>query len=73
MSSPSFFKLLIGCNSRMSGTVVGGVALAFHTEARYTKDIDFLIVAEDLKRMGAILESAGFKERAVPRLFPTAG
>jgi hypothetical protein len=44
--------------------LVGGVAVAFHTEPRFTKDIDLLIREADLERMKNILQTAGYFKSA---------
>jgi hypothetical protein len=49
--------------------LVGGVAVAFHTEPRFTKDIDLLIREADLKRLQNILEKAGYFQSAPPWTF----
>ncbi len=49
--------------------VVGGIALSFYTEPRYTKDIDFLFLAEDLESSKAIFHKLGFEHEATPEKF----
>jgi hypothetical protein len=49
--------------------LVGGVALAFYTEPRFTQDIDFLVKAEDFEKTRSILEKEGYSETASPWTF----
>ena len=49
--------------------VVGGVALAFHSIPRLTKDIDILGTGEDLEKYYQVLEAAGFRMNAKPWKF----
>ncbi|MBN2123963.1 MAG: nucleotidyltransferase [Deltaproteobacteria bacterium] len=46
--------------------LIGGVAMAFYTEPRFTRDIDFLIDSEDYEKCKALLEKAGYFESASP-------
>lgn len=46
--------------------LAGGIALSFYTEARFTKDIDFLIISEDLEEAKKILEDKAYFESALP-------
>lgn len=49
--------------------LVGGVALAFHTDPRFTQDIDLLVHADDFKRMHKVLADEGYFESAKPWTF----
>lgn len=49
--------------------LVGGVAMAFYTEPRFTRDIDILVDFEDYRRTKAILEKDGYLESASPWTF----
>jgi predicted nucleotidyltransferase len=49
--------------------LVGGVAMAFYTEPRFTKDIDLLIDSEDYEKAKGILEKEGYFEAASPWTF----
>lgn len=49
--------------------LVGGVAMAFYTEPRFTKDIDLLVHSEDFKKTKGILEKDGYFESAAPWTF----
>lgn len=50
--------------------LVGGVAMPFYTEPRFTRDIDLLVDCEDFDKTKAILEKAGYFESLSPRTFP---
>jgi hypothetical protein len=49
--------------------LVGGVAMAFYTEPRFTRDIDLLIDSEDYEKTKGILEEEGYFESASPWTF----
>jgi len=49
--------------------LVGGVAMAFYTEPRFTRDIDLLIDSEDYEKTKGILEKEGYFESASPWTF----
>jgi hypothetical protein len=49
--------------------LVGGVATAFYTEPRFTKDIDLLIDSEDYEKTKGILEREGYFESTSPWTF----
>jgi hypothetical protein len=51
--------------------LVGGVATAFYTEPRFTRDIDILVDPEDFQKAKDILEKDGYFESALPRTFRT--
>ena len=44
--------------------LVGGVAVAFYTEPRFTRDIDLLIDSENFEKVKGILEKKGYFESA---------
>jgi predicted nucleotidyltransferase len=50
--------------------LVGGVAMAFYTEPRFTRDIDLLVDSEDFEKAKGILEKDGYFESASPWTFP---
>ena len=50
--------------------LVGGVAMAFYTEPRFTRDIDLLVDSEDFRKTEGILEKHGYFESASPWTFP---
>ena len=49
--------------------LVGGVAMAFYTEPRFTRDIDLLIDSEDFEKTKGILEKEGYFPSASPWTF----
>jgi predicted nucleotidyltransferase len=49
--------------------LVGGVAMAFYTEPRFTRDIDLLVDSEDFEKTKGILEDNGYFESASPWTF----
>lgn len=50
--------------------LIGGVAMAFYTEPRFTRDIDLLVNLEDFEKTKTILEEEGYFESASPWMFP---
>jgi hypothetical protein len=50
-------------------TLVGGVAMAFYNQPRFTRDIDLLIDSEDYEKTKGILEREGYFESASPWTF----
>ncbi len=49
--------------------LVGGVAIAFHSVPRFTKDIDILIDPETVEQVGELLKKEGYFESTSPRTF----
>jgi len=49
--------------------LVGGVAMAFYTEPRFTRDIDLLVDSDDFDKAKGILEKDGYFASAPPWLF----
>ncbi len=49
--------------------VVGGIAMAFHDQPRFTKDIDILVLPEDLGKITIIFEKIGYFESSAPWTF----
>jgi hypothetical protein len=49
--------------------LIGGVAMAFYTKPRFTRDIDLLIGSEDYDKTKGILEKEGYFESASPWTF----
>ncbi len=66
----SIIKRLNDANIRYA--VVGGIALSFHTEPRYTKDIDFLVLSNDIDDLKSILKNMNYKFEASPWTFENA-
>jgi hypothetical protein len=54
---------------RVKYAVVGGVALSFYTEPRYTKDIDFLTIPSQIDKIKKILIELDFDEASMPWTF----
>ena len=49
--------------------LVGGVAMAFYAEPRFTRDIDLLVISDDLDKTKSILEKDGYFESTSPWTF----
>jgi len=49
--------------------IVGGVAMAFYAEPRFTQDIDMLLEPNDFEKARRILERNGYFESAEPWTF----
>jgi hypothetical protein len=49
--------------------LVGGVAVAFYAEPRFTQDIDFLLDPNNFETVRAILAKSGYSESAKPWTF----
>ena len=49
--------------------LVGGVAMAFYAEPRFTRDIDILINSNDLAKTKKIIEEEGYFESSSPWTF----
>ena len=49
--------------------LVGGVALAFHDQPRFTKDIDLLLIPDDIDNFTDVLSKLGFFTSAPPWTF----
>jgi len=56
-------------NENIKYALVGGVAMAFHAEPRFTKDIDILISPDDIKKVKTVLEKMDYFESAPPWMF----
>lgn len=56
-------------NNGISYALIGGIAMAFHDVPRFTKDIDFLALPEELDEISKILESLGYFSSAEPWTF----
>ncbi len=52
--------------------LIGGVAMAFHVQPRFTKDIDFLITPDQLPVVSSTLKSLGYLASADPWKFRNA-
>jgi len=49
--------------------LIGGVAMAFHTQPRFTKDIDLLVTQDALEDVASVLTEAGYRRTAPPWTF----
>ncbi len=49
--------------------IVGGVAMAFYVEPRFTRDIDMLLEPNDFEKARKILEQNGYIESTEPWIF----
>ena len=49
--------------------LIGGVAVAFHSEPRFTKDVDFLIREGELDRVTEALKREGYFKSSAPWTF----
>jgi hypothetical protein len=49
--------------------LIGGVALAFYANPRFTQDIDLLVPEHALERVQKILQDLGYFESAIPWTF----
>ena len=59
-------------DSQIPYALIGGVAMAFHAQPRFTKDIDLLIKPEHLPALQAALGSRGYLPPGEPWTFPRA-
>jgi hypothetical protein len=65
-----FHKIALALQkARMPYALIGGVAMAFHTRPRFTKDIDILVKKSDLAIISGILKGAGYHASAPPWTF----
>lgn len=65
-----FHKLVLELQQRgVRYALIGGVAMAFHAQARFTRDIDFLVEPKHLEDLREILATAGYVESASPWTF----
>lgn len=56
-------------DAQVDYALIGGVAMAFHAEPRFTRDIDVLIRADDLERVSDLLIQAGYFASTRPWAF----
>jgi len=56
-------------NQGVRYALVGGVAMAFYTEPRFTHDIDLLVHTDDFDKVKGALEKDGYFESASPWTF----
>lgn len=60
------------CNGRTIRSR-GGLAMAFHDQPRFTRDIDLLVTADDVPRVSAVMENLGYLVASEPWTFGTSG
>ena len=65
-----FTKLLAKLGKqKIRYALVGGVAVAFYTDPRFTQDIDLLVHVDDFKKIVMLLDDEGYFESAKPWTF----
>ena len=65
-----FFSIIKALNEKgLEYSVVGGIALAFHDQPRFTRDIDILAKPADLSSYAAIFENLGYHLSSEPWRF----
>jgi len=62
-----FFSIIKKLNEAdIQYAIVGGIALSFYTKPRYTKDIDILVLSEEIDNIKSILKGIGYTFEATP-------
>ena len=71
MNSFDEFRLLIGDleKANIKYALVGGVAMAFHDEPRFTEDIDMIVFTDDLIKFKNLIKAKGYFESTEPWTF----
>ena len=65
-----FFKLVAQLNAvGVDYAVVGGIAMAFHAEPRFTRDIDILIPADALSSVAPTMNALDYEATSTPWTF----
>ena len=65
-----FFKIVESFEKMdLKYAVIGGIAMAFHDQPRFTKDIDILVLPEDLEKITTIFEEIGYFKSSAPWTF----
>jgi len=59
--------------AKIQYALIGGVAMAFHTRPRFTKDIDILVKKADIEAIAEILNKEGYRQSAPPWTFKGTG
>ena len=68
-----FFGIIREFNSRgLKYAIVGGIAMAFHESPRFTRDIDILVLPENIKEIAEIANTLGYLESSSPWKFKNA-
>jgi predicted nucleotidyltransferase len=65
-----FFKITGAFNkARVKYALIGGIAMGYYSEPRYTKDIDFLTLQSEIMTIQSVLEKLDYEESAQPWTF----
>ena len=65
-----FFAVIEALNKKgLDYTVVGGIALAFHSNPRFTRDIDILAKPMDLPAYEGVFKELGYQKLSRPWTF----
>ena len=65
-----FFSIIKKLNDAgIKYAVVGGIALSFYVEPRFTKDIDFLVLSDSVDDFKKLLKDMGYKFEVEPWTF----
>jgi hypothetical protein len=65
-----FFKVVKAFNIRkVKYALIGGIAMGYYAEPRFTKDIDFLTLQSEIIKINGILKKLDFEEAAQPWTF----
>ena len=66
-----FFQIVPALNSAgVPYAVVGGIAMAFHDEPRFTRDIDFACAEDGIQSFETVLGKLGYARSTAPWKFP---
>ena len=69
-----FFQIIRAASAaRIRYAVVGGIAMSFHDEPRFTRDIDLLIHPDDADAMIRVMHGVGYFEASEPFTLTDAG
>ena len=65
-----FFKIVKAFNKhRVKYALIGGVAMSYYSEPRFTRDIDILTTESEMEKIAPLLAGLGFDECAQPWTF----
>jgi hypothetical protein len=69
-----FFAIIKALNRhKIPYALIGGIAVGFHLEPRYTDDIDILVRLKDIGRITKVLDDIGYIQTAHPWKFRNTG
>ena len=73
MNSFDEFRLLTSDleKANIRYALVGGVAMAFHDEPRFTEDIDIIVFTDDFIKFKDVIKTKGYFESTEPWSFQT--